>query len=104
MVVGENCVAQVALVFAAADIDAWVVHVNARLSAREIDKIRDHSGARRVIYTVAASPGRAAHAGAAGAAGIDIAGLGAVRLAVGPLERRLRAGAGRRRSRRRWRR
>lgn len=49
MVVGENCVAQVVLTFAAADIGAWIVHVNGRLSAREVDQILDHSGARRVI-------------------------------------------------------
>jgi len=56
MVVGENCVAQVVLTLAAAAVDAWIVHVNARLSAREVDQIQEHSGARRVIYTSAASP------------------------------------------------
>jgi acyl-CoA synthetase (AMP-forming)/AMP-acid ligase II len=62
MVVGENCVAQVVLTFAAADIDAWIVHVNGRLSAREVDQILDHSGARRVIYTsIPASPETTAH-------------------------------------------
>ena len=53
MVVGENCAAQVALTFAAAAIDAWIVHVNARLSNLEVDAIQAHSGARRVLYTVA---------------------------------------------------
>ena len=53
MVVGENCVAQVALIFAAAEVDAWIVNVNGRLSAREVDQIRSHCGARRVIYTSA---------------------------------------------------
>lgn len=62
MVVGENCIAQVALIFAAADIDAWIVNVNARLSPAEIDNIRNHSGARRVIYLVAASPEARVHA------------------------------------------
>ena len=62
MVVGENCVAQVVLTFAAADIDAWIVHVNGRLSAREVDQILGHSGARRVIYTsIPASPETTAH-------------------------------------------
>ncbi|KQQ40207.1 long-chain fatty acid--CoA ligase [Duganella sp. Leaf126] len=65
MVVGENCAAQVALTFAAADIDAVVVHVNGRLSAPEIDRIRHHCQPRRVIYTsapgCAASPETAAH-------------------------------------------
>jgi long-chain acyl-CoA synthetase len=54
MVVGENCVAQVVLSFAAAAVDAWIVHVNGRLSAREVDQIMSHSGTRRVIYTSSA--------------------------------------------------
>jgi len=53
MVVGENCAAQVALIFAAAEVDAWIVNVNGRLSAREVDQILQHSGARRVIYASA---------------------------------------------------
>ncbi|WP_295994022.1 class I adenylate-forming enzyme family protein [Rugamonas sp.] len=61
MVVGENCVEQVALIFAAAQLDAWIVNVNSRLSAPELDQIRQHCGARRVIYTSAASPDAAAH-------------------------------------------
>ena len=68
MIVGENCAAQVALIFAASQCDAWVVNVNARLSPREIDAIREHSGARRLIYTVAVSPDAAAHAERHGAA------------------------------------
>ncbi|MES2257525.1 MAG: class I adenylate-forming enzyme family protein [Pseudomonadota bacterium] len=67
MVVGENCVAQVALIFAAASIDVWIVNVNGRLSAREIDQFRDHCGARRVIYTSASSPDAAAHGARHGA-------------------------------------
>ncbi len=67
MVVGENCVAQVALIFAAADLDAWIVNVNARLSGAEIANIRTHSGARRVLYTVAASPEARQHAARDGA-------------------------------------
>ena len=62
MVVGENCVAQVALIFAAAELDAWIVNVNARLSNAELATIRQHSGARRVLYLVAASPEAGKHA------------------------------------------
>ncbi|NYE59630.1 acyl-CoA synthetase (AMP-forming)/AMP-acid ligase II [Duganella sp. 1224] len=62
-VVGENCVAQVVLSFAAADIDAWIVHINGRLTAREVDAVLAHSGARRAIYLATpASPETAAHA------------------------------------------
>jgi acyl-CoA synthetase (AMP-forming)/AMP-acid ligase II len=67
MVVGENSVAQVALILACASIDAWAVNVNARLSGPELASIREHSGARRVIYTTAVSPEAAAHAAREGA-------------------------------------
>jgi acyl-CoA synthetase (AMP-forming)/AMP-acid ligase II len=83
MVVGENCAALAALIFAAAELDAWVVVVNARLARAEIDAIREHCGARRTLYTIACSPDAAAHAERHGAAIVDIAALG--RLAVGPL-------------------
>jgi acyl-CoA synthetase (AMP-forming)/AMP-acid ligase II len=71
MVVGENCVAQVVLTLAAAAVDAWIVHVNARLSAREVDQIQEHSGARRVIYTSAVSPEAATHGQRHGAAAAE---------------------------------
>jgi long-chain acyl-CoA synthetase len=67
MIVGENCMAMVALIFAAAELDAWSVTVNARLAPPELDQIARHSGARRVLYTVAASPEARAHAARAGA-------------------------------------
>jgi long-chain acyl-CoA synthetase len=62
MVVGENCAAMVALLFAIATLDAWIVNVNARLSARELDAIRAHCGARRAVYLVGASPPALEHA------------------------------------------
>jgi acyl-CoA synthetase (AMP-forming)/AMP-acid ligase II len=52
MIVSENSLALAAILFAASEIDAWSVVVNPRLSEREIDLIRDHSGARRVFYTI----------------------------------------------------
>ncbi|MBC7453759.1 MAG: AMP-binding protein [Massilia sp.] len=70
MVVGENCVAQVALIFAAAELDAWSVNVNARLSSFEVDNIARHSGARRVLYTVACSLEARQHADACGATSV----------------------------------
>jgi long-chain acyl-CoA synthetase len=71
MIVGENCALQVALIFAAGVCDAWAVCVNARLSARELDAIRDHCGARRVLYTIGVSPDAAAHAERHGATPYD---------------------------------
>src|SRR5438094_10184856 len=62
MIVCENCRSFVAILLAAAGLDAWPVLVNARLSAREIDQIRDHCGARRVIYTTSVSPHAREHA------------------------------------------
>lgn len=67
-VIGENCVGQVVLSFAAAELDVWIVHINGRLSPREVDVVLEHSGARRAIYLVTpASPETAAHAGRASA-------------------------------------
>lgn len=62
MVVGENCATMVALIFAISTVHAWVVNVNARLTPREIDAIRAHSGARRVLYLGADSPDAQQHA------------------------------------------
>src|SRR5271166_4306638 len=62
MIVCENCRAFVAILLALAALDAWPVLVNARLSAREVDEIRDHCGARRVIYTTTVSPHAREHA------------------------------------------
>jgi long-chain acyl-CoA synthetase len=55
MVVCENCRAFVAILLAIAGIDAWPALASARLSAKEVDAIRDHCGARRVIYTTSVS-------------------------------------------------
>src|SRR5208282_5834712 len=44
MIVSENSLALAAILLAASEIDAWSVVVNPRLSEREIDLIRDHSG------------------------------------------------------------
>src|SRR5208283_5809037 len=55
MVVCENCRAFVAVLLALANLDAWPALVNARLSAREVDEIREHCGARRAIYTTSVS-------------------------------------------------
>src|SRR5215470_7619907 len=62
LMVCENCRAFVAILLALAELDAWPVLANARLSAREIDQIREHCGARRVIYTTAVSAHAREHA------------------------------------------
>lgn len=62
MIVSENCIAQVVLMFATAKLDAWSLLANARLSASEVDAIRDHAKPRVVAFTVDASRDAASHA------------------------------------------
>ncbi|QIN62936.1 Long-chain-fatty-acid--CoA ligase [Caballeronia sp. SBC1] len=62
MIVSENCVAQVVLMFAVAKLDAWCLLTNARLSASEVDAIRAHAKPRVVAFTVDASKDAASHA------------------------------------------
>jgi long-chain acyl-CoA synthetase len=83
MIVCENCRAFVAILLAVAEIDAWPALVNARLSAREVDDIRDHCGARRVIYTTAVSLHAREHAKRHGAVTQEIDSAGSI--AIGPL-------------------
>jgi long-chain acyl-CoA synthetase len=87
MIVCENCRAFVAILLALAGLDAWPVLVNARLSAREVDEIRDHCGARRVIFTTSVSPQAREHAKRHGAVMREAAGLGPI--ALGPLNERV---------------
>ncbi|ARJ65279.1 long-chain fatty acid--CoA ligase [Magnetospirillum sp. ME-1] len=83
MLVGENCLPLVALILAAGEMDAWAAIINARLSEREIDTIRDHCGARRVIYTTDVSAEATLHARQHGAQMRALPRLGS--FAVGPL-------------------
>ncbi len=62
LIVHENSVAAAVGVFAAARLKAWAVPLNARLSAREVEAIRDHCRPRLALYTVGVSPDAAAHA------------------------------------------
>jgi acyl-CoA synthetase (AMP-forming)/AMP-acid ligase II len=62
MIVSENCIALATLLMAASRIDAWAIVVNPRLSWRELDQIRDHSGARRIFFTGSISSEAALHA------------------------------------------
>lgn len=76
VVVGENCALQIALIFACASVDAWVVNVNARLSWREVDTIASHCTARRVLYLTHNSPEAAAHAQRCGSSAAAVEGMG----------------------------
>ncbi len=72
MIVSENSIALAGILLAASRIDAWAIVVNPRLSPREIDQIRDHSGARRVFLTVGVSKEAENHAMRYGAETISI--------------------------------
>jgi acyl-CoA synthetase (AMP-forming)/AMP-acid ligase II len=78
MIVGENCREFVAILLSAAGMDAWPVLVNANLSAREIDEIRDHCGARRVFYTTRVSSHALEHGKRHAAAVEAVEGLGTI--------------------------
>lgn len=78
MIVGENSIALAVLVLAIGEIDAWPLVTNARISAREIDVIRDHSGARFLLYTTGVSADAARHAERDGARIETVPGIGAV--------------------------
>ena len=72
LIVSENCISLACLLFAASRLDAWSIVANPRLSPRELDLIRDHSGARRVLFTADVSEEAAAHAARVGASIGDI--------------------------------
>ena len=87
MIVGENCRAFAAVLLAANTLDAWPVPVNAHLSAPEIDAIRDHCEARRVVYTTSVSLHATEHARRHGALIEDVNSLGSI--GMGPLNERV---------------
>lgn len=62
MIVAENSIAQIVLLFAAATLDAWALLANARLSAAELDAIAAHARPRAITFVTATSPDAAAHA------------------------------------------
>jgi long-chain acyl-CoA synthetase len=79
MLVSENSIPLACLLLAASRLDAWAIVVNPRLSPREINQIRDHSGARRMFFTGVVSEEAAAHATRYGASARDVgpfAGIG----------------------------
>jgi long-chain acyl-CoA synthetase len=85
MIVSEISLALVALILATSELDAWSVIVNPRLSAREVDLIREYSGARRVFYAIEVSDAARQHAKRHDADIAVLCGLGT--LGVGPLNR-----------------
>lgn len=83
IIVSENCIALATLLLAASRLDAWAIVANPRLSARELDRIRDHSGARRMFFTSGVSKEAAAHASRYGARSRQLGRL--QEMGIGPL-------------------
>ncbi|KJC57077.1 long-chain fatty acid--CoA ligase [Bradyrhizobium sp. LTSPM299] len=72
VIVSENSIPLACLLLAASRLDVWAIVVNPRLSPREVDQIKDHSGARRVFLTADVSPEAAAHTARYGATVQDV--------------------------------
>lgn len=81
MIVSENSIPLACLLLAASRLDVWSIVVNPRLSPREVDQIRDHSGARRLFLTADVSPEAAAHAARYEAAVQDVGPLRGIAVA-----------------------
>ncbi|NIC03896.1 class I adenylate-forming enzyme family protein [Billgrantia bachuensis] len=81
MTVSENGRAQVVLLLAASERNVWVAIVNSRLSAQEVDAIRNNCQPRRVFYTSEASSDAESHGERHGAEAFEHPSLGRLRLA-----------------------
>ncbi len=87
LILCENGCAAAVAIFAAQRLRAWAIPLNARLSAREVDAIAAHSGARLVLTTDGLSPDAAAYGERLGAKSLaPFADFGAA-LAEGPAPR-----------------
>jgi long-chain acyl-CoA synthetase len=75
VIVSENCVGAAVLLLAISRLDAWAIIVNPRLSRRELEQIREHSGARFVLFTFGVSVEAATHAASYNAKPASIVGF-----------------------------
>lgn len=76
----ENSVAAAAFVMAVSVLDAWAIVANPRLSARELDQINEHSGARRRFFMCGVSVEAAAHAERCGAVAGTVGPFASIRI------------------------
>lgn len=75
VLVSENCISLACLLFACSRMGAWGIVANPRLSPRELDQIREHSGSRITLFTADVSAEAAAHAARCGAVSLVLAAL-----------------------------
>ena len=80
MLVCENSIAAITAIFAASTLDVIVAIINARLSPREIDAIREDCMPRRVVYTDLVSDSAAEHSERHGANGVDFGAIGTLKV------------------------
>ena len=78
MLVCENSIAAITVIFAASKLDAIAAIINARLSPREIDAIREDCMPRRVIYTDLVSGSAAEHSERHGGSSVDFSTIGSL--------------------------
>ncbi|XSC47516.1 class I adenylate-forming enzyme family protein [Bradyrhizobium sp. RDT10] len=69
VLVGENGLQLVPLLLAVSELDAWSVPLNARMSGREIEVIREFAECRRAVYCIGDSSAAKQHAKADRSAG-----------------------------------
>jgi acyl-CoA synthetase (AMP-forming)/AMP-acid ligase II len=75
LIVAENCNALPVLLMAASRCDAWAIPVNARLSAAEISRIRNHATPALTVFTHEVSPAADAHADPGAAQPVSLGGF-----------------------------
>lgn len=80
MIVCENSIAAIILMYAASRLDAWAVMTNARLSERELALIEQDSQPRRIFYTSDVSSDANAHATNADAETVHMGSIGDVKV------------------------
>ena len=81
MLVCENSIAAITLMYAISRLDAWAVMTNARQSASELALIEEDCQPRCVLYTHATSPDAETHAARRGAHLKEFANIGLVKVA-----------------------
>lgn len=88
MIVAENSISTVVLMFAAQSIEAWPAIVNARVSKHEISIMNQILESRMIVYVIDQSPAASAHAVASDTRTVNLpsgdAAFGAVSSVVAP--------------------
>jgi len=81
LLVAENCLTTAVFIFAASSVGAYIIPVNARMTAAEIRQVTEHALPRLTVFTTGASAESASHAVKANAVIFDT-GYGTFGLAV----------------------